>query len=384
MGGATESVVSAEWKRRNWREIGGVGKIYAKISFQPKGKEQEKGKQVKSNRIFALVGAFFDRLARMLLVPLRGKAPYSVRLLRRPGERLMRQIDDRMDNLILLYGLCLGILVGGALVGRVVAALIPQWADGFWVLAAVVVLVISFFAFRRTFDRTRDYGIGYLAELKTAEFLERLGRPEWRVIHGFNLSAKSGGKVSDIDHIVVCPHGVFCVETKAIRKYKDEECNGALEYQPPDGQSPQKFGKIICINGHQDASKQKRRLLGGYSGSGEKQRERKNPLEQVKSNAGILRERLKGKFPDLPKFFVRRVVVCPGWRVIRKGKSWWEFVSSADDLESGVVVQFFAEPNPDFPESKQELDESTIVKIADFLENQVREEKKEINDPKPA
>ena len=70
--------------------------------------------------------------------------------------------------------------------------------------------------------------------------------------------------------------------------------------------------------------------------------------------------------------------------MIRKGKSWWEFVSSADDLESGVVGQFFSEPHPDFAESEWELDESTIVKIADFLENQVREEKKEINDPKSA
>ena len=357
---------------------------YAKISFQPKGKEQEKGKQVKSNRIFAHVGAFFDRLARMLLVPLRGKAPYSVWLSRRPGDWLMRQIDNRMDNLILLYGFCLGILVGGALVGRVVAALMPQWADGFWGLAAVVVLVILLFTFRRNFDRMRDDRIGYFAELKTAEFLERLGRPEWRVIHGFNLNAKSGDNVWDIDHIVACPHGVFCVETKAIRKYKDEEYNGALEYEPPDGQLHQQFGKIICMNGHQDASKRKRRPLGGNSGSGEKQSERKNPLEQVKNNGGILWEKLKRNFPDLQNFYVRRVVVCPGWRVIRKGESWWEFVSSADDLESGVVGQFFAAPHPDFPESKQELDESTIVKIADFLENQGREEKKEINDPKPA
>ena len=49
-----------------------------------------------------------------------------------------------------------------------------------------------------------------------------------------------------------------------------------------------------------------------------------------------------------------------------------ESAVSADEIRADVA------------ESKQELDESTIVKIADFLENQVRKEKKEINDSKSA
>ena len=218
----------------------------------------------------------------------------------------------------------------------------------------------------------RNFKIGFLAEIKAAEFLERLGRPKWRVIHGFEIRDRD--KCRDIDHIVVCPHGVFCVETKAIRKFKDEEYNGTLEYTPPNSQAPQKFGAIVCFNGHQDESKQVRRSLGeGNSADDKKQNKRKNPLKQVKDNAGILREQLRKIFPTFPDFYVRRIVVCPGWRVIRKDESWWEFVSSTEDLESGAVDQFFAK-------TKRELDEESITKIADFLEKQVREEGRELGE----
>ena len=331
---------------------------------------------MKPNRILAQAGAFLGRLARMLLFPLRGKALYSITLLRRPGEWARRQMDDQLDNTLLGYGICLGLILG-VFLGKGIAAIIPQWADLFWGSVTAIALAALALAARRNFDRVRDFKIGHLAELKTAEFLERLGRPEWRVIHGFNLRGKFGG-VWDIDHIVVCPSGVFCVETKAVRKFNDEESNGALEYEPPAGQSHQEFGKIACTNGHQDERKRTRRVLGERDSMGGKSRNgRKNPLEQAKDNAGILRDKLTKKFPSISGFYVRRVVVCPGWRVIRKGECWWEFVSSADDLERGEVAKFFAK-------SKRELEAADIGKIADFLEARVREEKKEINDPASA
>lgn len=313
-------------------------------------------------------GGFFVRLIGMLLFPLRGKSLYSVRLLRRPGEWSARQMDNLMDDLLVWHCVCIGIFTG-VIIGKAVSAVLPpQWEGAFWLFLAVVAAAALIYAMRRTFDEARKFKIAYLAECKTAEFLERLGRPEWRVIHGFKLHASSGDGEMDIDHIVVCPHGIFCVETKAVRKFKDEESNGSMEYTPPDDNNPQSFGTITCNNGHQDERKRVRRRLGN---GGKESDRRKNPMGQAKDNAGILWGRLKGRFPDN---MVRRIVVCPGWRVIRKGKSQWEFVSSGEDSESEKILGFITE-------SRRELDEAEVGKIAAFLENEVREEKREINEP---
>ena len=217
------------------------------------------------SRILTCVGAFFNRLNRLLdmlviplLFPLRGKALFSIRLSRRPGARCLEKFDDLAFNWVLGMGVVIGLAVG-CFLGYYVVALLPTGLI-FWGSISLAVVLGAGFASRRHFDRMRNFKIGFLAEIKAAEFLERLGRTKWRVIHGFEI--RDGDKCRDIDHIVVCPHGVFCVETKAIRKFKDEECNGALEYTPPNSQAPQEFGAIVCFNGHQDESKQVRRPWG--------------------------------------------------------------------------------------------------------------------------
>lgn len=70
--------------------------------------------------------------------------------------------------------------------------------------------------------QTLNYRLGLLGEHTVGEELDKIGRlpnetkiPEWRVFHAFSIIRGKG----DIDHIIVCAKGVFCVETKTMRKY---------------------------------------------------------------------------------------------------------------------------------------------------------------------
>ena len=126
-----------------------------------------------------------------------------------------------------------------------------------------------------------NYFLGYLGERVVAEELDKLGRSQWRIFHSFE------GKYGDIDHIIVCPKGVFCVETKTPRKH------------------PGKNEKLIFRDGA--IWKDGRRL------------DNPDPIRQTKGNAGWLYRYLSEKCFDSGKGekmpFIASVIAFPDWRV---------------------------------------------------------------------
>ena len=117
----------------------------------------------------------------------------------------IKSFDLILPYCIAGFVLC-GVVFGGLLSG---------------VLSASVVVVLSFLAvllcltlFCLQKRKADDFLLGSQGERKVAFWLDRVGRDDWRVFHDFQIAE---GK-SNIDHIVVCLKGVFCIETKTLRK----------------------------------------------------------------------------------------------------------------------------------------------------------------------
>ena len=85
----------------------------------------------------------------------------------------------------------------------------------FWAL--VVLVASAALSARVLIYQGNNYFLGHLGERAVGDELDKVvARPQWRVFHNFDIG------FGDIDHIIVCPKGVFCVETKTLRKHPDK------------------------------------------------------------------------------------------------------------------------------------------------------------------
>lgn len=271
---------------------------------------------------------FIDKLVGRLLLPLRGKAPYATNVLRRAGALPHRKMWDLSDELCLLVGVSVGLLVG-ILLGWLAAR---EWGFSSGFVSVIPLAVLAFFILmaRRKMRQLSNAQIGYYAELRVAEILERLGRPEWHVFHGFEPTDTSGKKYGDIDHIIVCPYGVFCVETKAIRKFPNER---RLIHSPG-----KPHGILRFASGRELPH---------------------NPLPKLRERAKILHDKLTRECGG--HGYVARILVLPEWEVERKGDDKWEFPCS----KSGEIREFISK-------SETKLEPEQIKTIADFLDGELR------------
>jgi len=85
--------------------------------------------------------------------------------------------------------------------------------------------------------RARNHRLGLLGEQVVGQVLDGLSSDSIRVFHDYEIR-EPGGKPWNIDHIVLTPAGVFCIETKTRRKPR-----GAT----PDGQK----GHTVIFDGQQ-------------------------------------------------------------------------------------------------------------------------------------
>ncbi len=158
--------------------------------------------------------------------------------------RIISDVTDDVINtigtmkfIIVLFGGLIGILIGGlignySLVGKFIGGFIGGFSIFFLALNNVmdvpgvpsslssgdiifiIGLIIALIDVLRRFAPYYKWQFDYLGELVVADELYKVGGYQpCRVFHGF----KSDG--GNIDHIVVCARGVFCVETKMRRKY---------------------------------------------------------------------------------------------------------------------------------------------------------------------
>ena len=129
--------------------------------------------------------------------------PLKRGLLRSPGGNVFEGIIMRVVIISMATGVFVGVCLGMAV------------NSGLFVLFFLLLLI---FLLPILVYQADNYGLGYLGERSVAEKLAQYGSdPAWRVFHSFLIPESKGG---DIDHIIVCSNGVFCVETKAWRRIK--------------------------------------------------------------------------------------------------------------------------------------------------------------------
>ena len=142
-------------------------------------------------------------------------------------------------------------------------------------LGGLLLLLLASILYFAWGDDMDDYLLGSQGERAVAYVLDQLGRPNWRIFHDFQISKESG----NIDHIVVCPNGVFCIETKTLRKDSSET-------------------RKLRFDGEQI-------FRGDFSLP-------KNPVPKTKSKAAQLRNFLREKEVTSVDF-VMPVIIYPGW-----------------------------------------------------------------------
>lgn len=133
-----------------------------------------------------------------------------------------RQASKNAYRILII--LCVAEFAFGALVaGSIVYALMGgQWWVGY--VVAAITVPIALVGMRHLNREIRDHGFnskGSEGECRTAALLHTLP-DDYHVIHGVQPSIDSG----DIDHMVVGPTGVFCLDTKYWRGTVRRDADG--------------------------------------------------------------------------------------------------------------------------------------------------------------
>ncbi|MGA3007422.1 MAG: nuclease-related domain-containing protein [Opitutaceae bacterium] len=153
----------------------------------------------------------------------RERPPVSEKLLRGPGESLRRRLEKLDDFLLLGLGGCAivpGLLLWG---GLVISAHMGATTGGVVVFISSLVLFVLALAgcgwwLTRTITLRRDCHLGLYGEKAVAEALIPLLAEGYHIFH--DVPCEYGDTTFNIDHIVIGPSGVFCIETKTRRKGK--------------------------------------------------------------------------------------------------------------------------------------------------------------------
>ena len=222
----------------------------------------------------------------------------------------IKSFDLTLYYCIAIFILC-GVVFGGLLSGVLSASVVVVL--GF---PAVLLCVTLFCLQKRKAD---DFLLGSQGERKVAFWLDRVGRDDWRVFHDFRIAE---GK-ANIDHIVVCLKGVFCIETKTLRK----------EHGNPE----------------------EIHFIGGKIYRGDRLLDNPDPVKQVTDNARDLHDFIRGKTGE--SVFVKRVVVFPEWFVTEEEEY-------SDIMVTNPKLLWRLERGEDILTSDQ------VSKIADAIESE--------------
>ncbi|WP_129141202.1 nuclease-related domain-containing protein [Modicisalibacter coralii] len=213
----------------------------------------------------------------------RVRSPFDAQPLREPGQALRDRLDRAFSSLFLNGALgpivILAPLTYG--MGRMIIADEQLWLEWavYGLLCSALVLLFCFLLIR-DFQRIRRLKLGLACELAVGQELERLIRPEE---HPFFVFHDIPSETFTIDHVVLTPHGVFVIETRA--RSHPLDATGA----------PQR-----------EVTVESQRLR--FPGWSERQ-----PLHKTRQAAVWVRHWLAREYGiDAP---VRGVLVLPGWQV---------------------------------------------------------------------
>lgn len=202
-----------------------------------------------------------------------GQSPLRAKPLRLPGESVDKEIDRWINDATLgpLFGAGCFVLVA-ALEWYGYLTHSPRHPFLFTVVAAVALLSAGwrFFVVRRKVRQLRQ---GRDGERAVGQFLERLRADGGQVFHDIP------GDEFNLDHVVISTHGIYAIETKTWSKpWPTAEVVVDCDSLTVAGQVPAR-----------------------------------NPMTQVAAAASWLEKLLKESTGK--RFFVRGVVVFPGWFV---------------------------------------------------------------------
>ena len=208
-----------------------------------------------------------------------GQSPLKAKPLRLPGESVDKEIDRWTNDATFgpFFGVgCFCTVAFYEWYGYLTHS--PRRPILFTAVAAVALLYAGwrFFVIRR---KVRSLRQGRDGERAVGQFLERLREDGGQVFHdipgeGFNL-----------DHVVILPRGIYAIETKTLSK-------------PWPGAKIVVEGDALSVAG---------------------QVPDRNPIKQVTTASRWLENELKKSTGK--RFFVRGVVVFPGWFVEQRGPS---------------------------------------------------------------
>ncbi len=152
---------------------------------------------------------------------------FSVRFNGLIGFFLGNLIGGLIGGFILVGGVYIGIVISGYIGDSVIDDATNESIFR-WLLGVSLAIALC-----RTI-RYDKWRLGYLGEIAVANELHKVRSQQWQIFHGFaykcsfkqkcqqwimvRISFGWKGTGSDIDHIIVCRNGVFCVKTKTERK----------------------------------------------------------------------------------------------------------------------------------------------------------------------
>ena len=137
------------------------------------------------------------------------RSPILRPLLKLPGQTVDEDLQEFVDDQFLAPLLVLAIIGAMCIVewtGYLRSAPRNPWFYSYWFIGAAVVIAVHW---RSQWRRALALKLGRDGERAVAEYLNIRLEPVPRVFHGVPIE---GGIA---DHVVICAHGIFVIETKA-------------------------------------------------------------------------------------------------------------------------------------------------------------------------
>lgn len=209
------------------------------------------------------------------------RSPLRIKPLRLPAQSLREEIirvgEDEWDStsgMIVLSWVLTGLL------WYIYLSKTPLWIILFFLsLFTPILTAYGIYKMVRIRKKLQRLKLGRDGELIVAEHLEVLREEGCYIIHDFI------GEDFNIDHIVVAPQGIFCIETKTMSKPTDKDLK--IDY----------YGDSIKVAGKELKS---------------------DVLRQVQAQANYLKNYLNESLGE--DIFIRPVVAYPGWFINLKAK----------------------------------------------------------------
>ena len=223
---------------------------------------------------------------------MRFKTPFTGKLLRPPGESLREELlrlnEKCNERIVAFIAMCVWLALSTYNVefhGR------TSFIIGMGVLILIGYGVCIYYAIRlfRLARLMRDYNLGFLGERAVGEELNRMLARGYEVFHDVLFEGRPGSKNFNIDHVIVGPGGVFCIETKTRRKRVKRGADSPRNVVEFDGR------QLTFPWGSDDFGIKQARENAAHLGS-------------------WLQQAVGGEFDVVP------VLALPGWLVERKGR----------------------------------------------------------------